>query len=239
MNKDKFLNILYKYNLDKLIDKARWKIENQTLFINFLSPSKTLVGFLETPFPYADNKLGIYFTNQLISLINILNGELDISFAKNKICIKDNSYSISYSLADINLIEQLANVKEPDRLISVIDLTQEKDFIKKFIKANKALSDNNILNITFKNEDNVALAKFTLGDTNDYANKISFDLKNDFLPHVYIDLKFDANMLKNILSNSIDAETITINVWEEGLMKVQVEEGDIKVSYYLTALENI
>lgn len=239
MDKNKFLSILEKYNLNKLIDKARWKIENKILKINFLSPTKTLVGFIETQFPYPDMNMGIYFTNQLINLVNITEGDLDIDISSQKILIKDKIFKLSYSLSDINLIEKIEYVNEPKTIIATIDLSKEKHFIKNFIKAKKALSDNSILTISFRQEDENKLAKFVIGDSNSYANKISFELLTDFFPHVYIDLKFDADLIKTILLSNIDAESIKLDVWEEGLMKISTLEKDIKTTYYLTALEEL
>jgi hypothetical protein len=238
MKKQKILSILEKYNLDKLVDKARWRIENEILYINFLFPNKTLVGFLETPFPsFDDMKMGVYFTNQLISLINIMGEELDINIVKNKLFIRDETYDISYSLADLAIIEQIEKVNEPYNCIANIDLTQNKDFIKNLIKANKALSDNTRLSITFREENNKKIAKFTLGENGTYTNKILLTLETNYNPHVYIDLDFNSDLVKIILSNNLKADKINMFIWEEGLMKIEIEEGDIKSKYYLTALE--
>ena len=238
MNKDKLVNIFEKYNLNKTIEQACLDIKDKELKVNFSSPNKDLVGFLTSDIDLADNNIGIYSTSKLLSLLNITDGELNLSFeTKNristKINISDAHYKLSYSLADPFIISKIEEVKEPPNPTVTVDLDQE--FIERFLKAKKALGDESKVVLTLTYENGVGVIRFILGGNEQYTNKVQFDFPAEFEKDMYDDYIFSSAYLKEIFSAHKAAESLQLVFFKEGLLKLVGEEKDanLKVIYYI------
>jgi hypothetical protein len=241
MKKTKLTKIIEKYHLNKLIERACWEIKNNTLHINFNSPNKDLVGFISSPIQLEDADVGVFTTSQLLSLVNITGETLLLSFQKQgtiptKLIIEDSNFNLSYSLSDTMLIERIGSVNEPPNPITVIDITN--DFITCYLRAKKALNEDHRLTIDLGyNDQQEKVACFTLGSESSYSNKIKFNAYCDFENSVYEDIPFNGDILRDIFALNKHADSVRLTLWEEGMLKVEVEEEDIKVKYFLVRLQ--
>lgn len=241
MEKTKLVKVIEKYHLSKLIEKGCWNIQDNTLKINFNSPNKDLVGFLTTDIQLEDADIGIFNTEQLLSLVNITDETLLLSFKKvgmmpSQLNIEDSNFSLLYSLSDTTLIEKIESVNEPPTATTTIDI--QTDFIVNYLRAKKALSKEERINIQLgTNDQDEKVARFVLGSHTTYSNSIRFEAYCDFEEPMSESIPFNANTLKEILSTNKNAETIRLTLWKEGMMKIETMEEGIGVDYFLVRLQ--
>lgn len=236
MDKLIFSDILKKYHLNKTIEQACLNIEKGKLKINFSSPNKDLVGFLETDIDLLDGEIGIYNTSQLLSLINITEGDLNLSYVERnniitKLNIKDKNFNLSYSLSEPMLIDKVGTVNEPPNPITTIRLPQY--FISNYLKARKAIGEEFKIIITFTYLDGKKVMRFILGGNSEYTNKIQFDVECEFEDSIYSDYTYNGDYIKEILLINTASEFLEFSIWDEGMLKIDVENEGVKVKYYI------
>lgn len=240
MQKSHIKSIIEKYYLNGLTEKARFIIKDNSIGINFIPEvDKALIGIVEAPLEIEDAELGVYNTTQLLKLIKLLDNNIQVSLNKvkniyNKIIIQDNKYDLEYYLADLNTIGKVPKVKEPNKYD--ISLSLDEEFIDKFIDAKKALPEAEQARISIDVlEPNKLIIE--LGINSSYANKIKFSTlitsEIDNLPPI----PFSINSLYEILVANYEANTGTLSLSKEGLLKLHFVEGEIKSTYYLVRLE--
>jgi hypothetical protein len=241
MEKTKLVKVIEKYHLSKLIERGCWTIQDNTLKINFNSPNKDLVGFLTTDIQLEDADVGIFDTEQLLSLVNITDETLLLSFNKvggmpSQLNIEDNNFSLLYSLSDSTLIEKINSVNKPSIPLTTIDIQTE--FIVNYLRAKKALTKEERINIRLgTNDQDEKVARFVLGSHTTYSNSIRFEAYCDFEEQMSESIAFNANLLKELLAVNKNAETIKLTLWKEGLMRIETTEEGIDVEYYLVGLQ--
>lgn len=241
MEKTKLVKVIEKYHLSKLIERGCWTIKDNTVQINFNSPNKDLVGFLTTDIQLEDADVGIFDTEQLLSLVNITDETLLLSFNKvggmpSQLNIEDNNFSLLYSLSDSTLIEKINSVNKPSIPLTTIDIQTE--FIVNYLRAKKALTKEERINIQLGiNDQGEKIACFMLGNHTTYSNSIRFEAYCDFKEQMSNSIAFNANLLKELLAVNKNAETIKLTLWKEGLMKIETTEEGIDVEYYLVGLQ--
>jgi hypothetical protein len=241
MEKTKLVKVIEKYHLSKLIERGCWNIKDNVLKINFNSPNKDLVGFLTTDIQLEDADIGIFDTEQLLSLVNITDETLLLSFKKvgdmpSQLNIEDNNFSLLYSLSDTTLIEKINSVNEPSTPITTIDIQTE--FIVNYLRAKKALTKEERINIQLEtNDQDEKVARFVLGSHTTYSNSIRFEVYCDFENTMSEAIAFNANLLKELLAVNKNAETIKLTLWKEGMIKIETMEEGVGVEYFLVGLQ--
>ena len=142
INKLNLQNAISKYYLDGLVENVKWEIKDNNLNINFTSPNKEMIGnTISNNFNLQDSTFGINNTTQLLKLINITMGDLDLHFTKNhqiytKLIISDENYTLQYSLADILIIPKAGKYNGSEEYDIEAPLTSE--IINLLIKANSS-----------------------------------------------------------------------------------------------------
>lgn len=235
--------IISKYHLGGLIEGVKWSIEDNQLNIKFASPNKDMLGELNiNDFQLENAEVAIFNTSQLNKLLNITSGELMVSFTKSnkiftKLIIDDNQYTVSYSLADLMLIEKPAKVNDYE---FEIEVPLDKEIINALIKAKNALPDvESVILRSFDGFDGTKEMEVLFGDDKDYSNKISYFIKNVITENKELyQLCFDSNVFKEILSSNKDCENGKMFINLEGLLKLEFQEEQIKSEYYLVKKEN-
>ena len=81
-----------------------------------------------------------------------------------------------------------------------------------------------------------SILDFIFGDAGDYANKITYSIPASIANP--INIPFDPNILKEILSANKDAENGKLSISTEGLMKLEFQSDDLKVVYYIVRKQN-
>ena len=144
INKNILQNVISKYYLGE-IERVKWEIKNNQLTVNFITPSKMVLGSVKcADFPLEDADLAIYNTKKLSSLISICNGDLLLELEKQKeillkLNISDSNFNLSYALSDPLLIKSTGKAKPVNDWD--IELKITRDEIGNILKAKSALSD--------------------------------------------------------------------------------------------------
>ena len=102
INKLTLQSIINKYYLG-LNESVRWVTENNNLEINFMTPTRDVIGKVTCEdFSLEDSKLAIFDTKKLQSLINVCSGELLLELEKTnviatKLNISDMNFNLTYA----------------------------------------------------------------------------------------------------------------------------------------------
>ena len=83
MQKSKLDKFIQKYNLGGNVNSVKWKSNGDTLSTSFVTPDKSLLGNVKVDkFQFEDAELGVYQTDQLKSLINVLGDDVSLDLTK-------------------------------------------------------------------------------------------------------------------------------------------------------------
>ena len=240
MNKQHILSVIDKYYLNGLIENARWKVENKEISIPFKSPNKDMVGLIKaSAFELEDCEIAIYSTSQLYKLVNITDKFVTLDLlvehkTPTKLLIADLNYNLEYSLANLMMVGDASLKEEPEY---EYEFKIDREFIDKFVKAKKALSTSNISIEVEYNEEANKEVKFTLGDNNNYSNKIEFITPATKMEIPSSTFMYNAEYLKEIFETNKDIKSGTCYLSEQGLMKINIQTENIESFYYLLAKE--
>lgn len=235
INKLTLQSIINKYYLG-VNEAVKWEIENNELGINFMTPTKDVIGSVSCKdFQLENSKLAIYDTKKLNSLISICNGDLLLELEKNnaiytKLKISDLNFNLNYALSDPLLIGKVGEVTIPEWVVE-LDLTQED--IDNLIKAKSALSGiDNMLVTTTTNLDNENVVEFVFGDESGHNNKITYQVKGK-ITEQDIKLPFNSDIFKTILHANKDMGGGKLYLSSMGLIQLEFELENIFSRYFI------
>ena len=243
MQKQTLTSVIDKYHLNGIVESVKWNIKDKNITVDFITPMKNLVGKVTSPnFDLDDTELGIYNTSQFNKLVKIMDNTIVLGLTKSpygtplELTLADNQYDLNYYLSDLMLIETVPVINEPASYDAEANI--DSDFISKFTNAKKALGD--VKQFTIKDELNSDNAKdlvIVIGDGNGYANKIKFKIPCESMFGLN-EIPFPADVMMELLKANEEADSGTIQISQEGLMKVIFKEKDIDSTYYLVRLSN-
>lgn len=234
-------DVIEKYYLNGLVERVKINIANKTLTTKFISSQKNLVGSIEAPnMELADCEFGIYDTTQLLKLIGITDHFLTLEVqvqgkVANKLLIADNEYNLEYALADTMLTPSVPSIDEPEyQMVASVDT----DFVAKFLKASKALGTDVFTAEQSRDTDDKPAIKFTLGGTEGHTNKINFTLQTTVSTTPGKTITFPIVEFSSILAANKEFKSGTLNINEDGLLKIEFEnEEGVKALYLLVGKE--
>ena len=239
VNKLVLQSVINKYYLGEN-EAVKWKINNKTLTIDFMSISKEVIGKItHTGFDLEDSELAIFDTKKLLNLIGITSGDLLFSLEKTrsiytKMHFSDNAFNLTYALADPLLIGKVGSVTEPE-WDAVLPL--EKEYVDNLVKAKSALAGVGSMTLSIDvdlNGDNMCV--FTFGDEQGHNNKITYQMYGTIKPES-AELPFNSDIFKNILQANKDLESGNIYLSYQGLMKLEFKTEDTTSEYYMVRKE--
>jgi len=234
IKKSQLQSVISKYHLNGLIESVKWKIKNDSLTIDFMSPNRDMIGKVEFDiFKVKDCELAIFDTTQFNKLLAITSHEILIEPTKTKLLISDNHYNLQYSLADPLLIEKVGSVSEQEYNIEFI-LSQEQ--VGSIIKAIEALPNSNT--ICLKKTETIMgndALEFVFGENQEYANKIVYPIDDITLlkETPEFNIPFNSEIFKNIFRANRDCEGVEVRMNTDGLMKINFSGEDVRSEYFV------
>lgn len=235
INKLTLQSIINKYYLG-LNESVKWVVNNNTLEINFMTPTKDVIGsVICNDFQVEDTSLAIYDTKKLQNLISICNGDLLLELEKTnkvftKLKISDMNFNLNYALSDPLLIDKVGTVNIPDWVVE-LDLTSED--IENIIKAKSALSGiDNMLITTTQNLDNQDVVEFVFGDESGHNNKITYQIQGN-IKEQDMKLPFNSDMLKTVFQANKDMDGGKLYLSTMGLMRLEFSNNGISSEYFM------
>ena len=241
MQKQTLTSVIDKYHLNGIVESVKWNIKDKNITVDFITPMKNLVGKVISPnFDLDDTDLGIYNTSQFNKLVKIMDNTVVLGLTKSpygtplELTLADNQYDLNYYLSDLMLIESVPAINEPASYDAEANI--DSYFISKFANAKNALGD--VKQFTIKDElnsENMKDLVIVIGDGNGYANKIKFKTPCESMFGLN-ELPFPADVMMELLKANEEADSGTIQISQEGLMKVSFKEESIESVYYLVRL---
>tara|TARA_Y100000385_G_C12973125_1_gene584923 strand:+ start:233 stop:976 length:744 start_codon:yes stop_codon:yes gene_type:complete len=239
------VSIISKYHLNGIVEQVRWDVKDNTLGIGFNSPSKDLLGRIDyKEFPVEDSVIAIGNTSQLVKLIGITNGYLNLEYNKRhklitQLIIADNQYTLNYALADTNHIPSSGELAGDFEYTATAEIDNES--ISAIVKAKQALTDANTVVIKYSpNEDNEDRIELCFGGNVQYSNKVSFYLQDVNLENTNIDEHYDSSRIKEIMYCNKDMTSGKLSLClqeNKEHIKLEFENDKLKSTYYLVSKE--
>ena len=241
--KNKLQSIISKYYLGGKVESVKWNIEGGTLNIDFMAPTKDMIGRLTArDFPITqEGTLAIFNTTQLNRLLNVLAGDLVLDAEKTKavftkLNIQDAKSTINYSLADPMMIQKVGEVDEDVNW--QINATLENEDFNTFVRAASAIQGNEIVTLN-PTEDIVGtpVLQFTFGERMEFSNKVEFHVNAEFKENVRQDNKipFSSEMLREIFNANKTSDECHLSFVDDGLLRLIFTSQDegIDTTYFV------
>ncbi len=239
VNKSTLTSVISKYYLNGLNNQVKWRIKDNQLTV-YAGDNGRLCKVIHNNFNLEDSELGVFDTHKLSKLISITNGDLSISLEKikavyTKMHIADLNFDLTYSLADILILGKNTYYEDPEDFEIQIDLTRED--IDHLIKAKSALADvNNMLITTTTDMDGTNICEIIFGDNTGFSNKITYQLRGN-ITKGDIQIPFDSDIFKDILSANKDMESGTLKISEVGMLKANFLTEETESEYFIARNE--
>ena len=240
MQKQTLTSVVDKYHLNGIVESVKWVVKDKNITVDFITPMKNLVGKVTSPnFDLEDADLGIYNTSQFNKLVKIMDSTVVLGLVKSpygtpiELTLADNQYDLNYYLSDLMLIESVPNINEPTDYDATSEI--EPNFITMFTNAKKALGDVKQFTVQTETKDGETSLLVTIGDGNSYANKIKFKAICESMFGLS-ETPFPADVMMELLKANEEADSGTIQISNEGLMKISFVEESIESTYYLVRL---
>ena len=238
MQKSKLDRFISKYNLGGNVNSVKWKSTTDTLSTTFVTPDKSLLGTVKAgKFQFEDAEIGVYQTDQLKSLINVLGDDISLDLSKFgdkavSLKVKNGPVSVDYVLSDLSVIADPPALKRLPEFGTRIKL--DTKFIDTFIKGKGALSD--VDTFTVLNGKNGLEVVIGYSSTN--TNRVNIPVEtetNDLTDAV----AFNANLFKEVLVANRECTSAVLEVSNEGLAKVNFKVDDYDSTYYIVAMQDV
>lgn len=235
INKIVLQSLINKYYLG-LNESVKWIINDNNLSIDFMTPTKDVIGKISCEdFPLDDSKLAIFDTKKLLNLVSICSGEVILELEKTKevftkFKISDANYNVNYALSDPLLIGKVGTVNVPEWCVEIELMVED---VENLVKAKSALQgiDNLTVN-TITDLDGENICEFVFGDEQGHNNKITYQLKGD-IKELGLKIPFNSDIFKTILNFNKDMEEGKLYLSDMGLMKLEFQNDKISSEYFL------
>ena len=216
-------DIVSKYSLGGNIEAVKWEVDNDTLIINFINASQTLIGKVgyKEGIGLKKGDYGIFNTSQLIKCLNILDGDILIDATSSKLNMADTNYDIKIRLADPVAVPKVGKVTKSkiDASFKVND-----EFITRFVKSKDALNELEKFTIETRKGFNGEELVFTMGNdskTNTIEFAVEATVNNEFDK-----LPFDSNLVKEILKANRTYTEGEIHIHDKRLLEANFTFDD-------------
>ena len=241
--KNTLQSIISKYYLGGKVESVKWKVKDGKLDIDFMAPTKDMIGRLSCDkFPMVnEGEMAIFNTTQLNRLLNVLAGDLMLDASKTnkvltKLTIQDAKASINYSLADPLMIQKVGEVDENIEW-KVQAILENEDF-HTFVRAASAIQGNEIVTLAATRDTiDTPIIKFVFGERMEFSNKVEFYVNAKFGDDVREDNKipFNSEMLREIFNANKTSDECHLSFVDDGLLRLTfiAEEEGINTTYFV------
>ena len=238
MNKYVLTRFISKYNLNGNVSSVVINSKNDTLSTRFITGDKSLLGELKLDnWTFEDANLGVYDTEQLSKLLDVLSDDIEIklkSFDTKAVALEvsDDYAKVNYMLSDLSVINQPPELKQLPEF--QVKIKVDTKFITKFIAGKGALPDTDTFTVV-TDDDTV---KVVIGYSAINTNRVTLPVETETFEDISR-VSFNANLFKEVLSANKECESALLEVSEQGLSRISFNIDDYSVVYYLVAVQDI
>ena len=238
MNKNKVSRFIDKYYLSGNVASVVLNSKGDTLSTRFITGDKSLLGELSmNSWNFEDVELGVYNTEQLVKLLDVLSDDVEMKLTKAgdkaiSLEVTDGTASVNYMLSDLSVINQPPKLKKiPEFHVKV---KVDAKFIQKFISGKSALADTDSFTVITDN-DNV---KVVIGYSSINTNRVTIPVETDVYEEIN-KVSFNANLFRDVLSANKECESAVLEVSEDGLARINFKVDNYNATYYLVSLQSV
>jgi|TARA_B100001971_G_scaffold206301_1_gene224877 hypothetical protein len=238
MNKNKVSRFIDKYYLSGNVASVVLTSKGDTLSTRFITGDKSLLGELSmNSWNFEDVELGVYNTEQLIKLLDVLSDDVEMKLTKAgdkaiSLEVTDGVASVNYMLSDLSVINQPPKLKKiPEFHVKV---KVDSKFIQKFISGKSALADTDSFTV-ITNSDGV---KVVIGYSSINTNRVTIPVETDTYEEIN-KVSFNANLFRDVLSANKECESAVLEVSGDGLARINFKIDNYNATYYLVALQSV
>jgi len=249
MQKNKIVNFITKYHLQGQCQQVKIKVKPDKLVTSFATEQKDLLGFVavsDLEFPSLpedvisgnEMEIGVFNTSALSKILSVMGNQVDISFKSEmgkvyQMSMDDGTFQSNIMLADLDIIE------EPPKLNDLPDFEIEFNFLgnafsENFIKATNALPDSNT--VTFIDSGDGVDVVLNHADHN--TDNIKISLIPDAKEGSFENMRFNSDLLRDVLVANKDATSMKFFLSTKGLLKMQFQGDGFATVYYLVMLQS-
>ena len=239
MEKTKLNKFIQKYNLGGNVNSVKWTAGTNQLKTSFVTPDKSLLGTVTADnVKFEDADLGVYQTDQLQKLLNVLDNDVDLSLTRAgdravSLKVKNGSVSVDYVLSDLSVIPDPPALKRLPNFQTQVKL--DENFIDTFIKGKSALADVDMF--TFVNDKDGNL-NAVIGYSSTNTNRVTIPVETT-TNGLTEPVTFNANLFKEMLAANKECKSAVLEVSNEGLAKVNFKIDDYDSTYYIVAMTDV
>lgn len=238
MHKALLERFIAKYILGDNVSSVVWKVDDNILSVDFITPDKSLLGSVVLDnFQYEDSKLGIYDTIQFVKMLGVLSD--DIVFTTTKagdktiaLQMKDNSATINYMLSDLTIIPDPPKMKSIPEFQLEVELN--KTFIGRFINGKNALPDIETFSVITKE---TGYCDFIINYSSVNTNRVTLPVEVVKFGDVDL-LSFNASLFSKVLAANRECEKGVMTISNDGLARIQFKVDDYSAEYYMVATQS-
>ena len=229
---DRFIN---KYSLNGVINTVRWKIKDNTLTTAFVTDDKGLMGSVSVDnVQVEDGLMGVYTTDQLQKLLNVVSDDVDISIVKiDDRCVKlkigSSVANVEYPLSDLSVIGTPPQLKTQPVFDTKINV--DRRFIDTFIRGKSALSEVNKFTLVRNGE-----LKLVIGYSSTNTNRVTIPV-NVSENNLTSNMSFNGDMFKEILLANKECSSATFEISNDGIARINFKVDDYDSTYYVVAMQ--
>ena len=238
MQKSKLDRFIQKYNLGGNVNSVKWKSNGDCISTTFVTPDKSLLGSVKVDkFPFDEAEIGVYQTDQLKSLINVLGDDVSLDLTRFgdkavSLKVKNGPVSVDYVLSDLSVISDPPQMKRLPEFGTKIKL--DSNFISTFVKGKSALSDIDTFSIV-KSGDG---CEVVIGYSSTNTNRVNIPVDCSSCD-IDKPITFNANLFKEVLVSNRECTSAVLEVSTEGLAKVDFKVDDFDSTYYIVAMQDM
>ena len=238
MNKYVLTRFISKYNLNGNVSSVVINSKDDTLSTRFITGDKSLLGELKLDnWTFEDANLGVYDTEQLSKLLDVLSDDIEIklkSFDTKAVALEvsDDYAKINYMLSDLSVINQPPELKQLPEF--QVKIKVDTKFITKFIAGKGALPETDTFTVVTDND----TVKVVIGYSAINTNRVTLPVETETFEKID-KVSFNANLFKEVLSANKECESALLEVSEQGLSRISFNIDDYSVVYYLVAVQDI
>ena len=229
---DRFIN---KYSLNGIVNTVRWQIKDGTLTTSFVTDDKGLMGNVSVDnVQIEDGLMGVYTTDQLQKLLNVVSDDVDISIVKiDDRCVKlkvgSSVANVEYPLSDLSVIGSPPSLKTQPVFDTKIDV--DRRFIDTFIRGKSALSEVNKFTLVKNGE-----LKLVIGYSSTNTNRVTIPV-NVSENNLTSNMSFNGDMFKEILLANKECSSATFEISNDGIARINFKVDDYDSTYYVVAMQ--
>ena len=225
MQKSKLDKFISKHNLGGNVNSVKWKASGDSISTSFVTPDKSLLGNVKVDkFQFEDAELGVYQTDQLKSLINVLGDDVSLDLTKFgdkavSLKVKNGPVSVDYVLSDLSVISDPPQMKRLPEFGTKIKL--DRSFID-----------------TFSVVKNGEGCDVVIGYSSTNTNRVNIPTESESCD-IDTPVTFNANLFKEVLVANRECTSAVLEVSTEGLAKVNFKIDDFDSTYYIVAMQDV